>query len=664
MSETKELLQSVLRYLARGDAPNKMYPDKKTGEYWTLCPFHSDNHATNFSVSERGYNCFACDAKGGVTALAEHFGIIESNGSKGKGKFDFDNIVARYHYHDADGHEVYQVWRDGNKEFLPTWGHGQKGTFGYPASGRVLYHLPEVLSAETVYLCEGEKSADAVRALELTATTIPGGGTAKWFDVYTQALTGRNVVLFPDNDDTGRKWEHNVRAKLTGKAATVKTATIPGLKHRQDIEDYIKAGHGRGDIEGLELHIGSSKDTTISGNTTDILEPQSDGDQGSEKPTKGKRRVTSQEYLRALAALGYTFRMNETNDVIEVGGDQISDPLAAEIRTRMRDLGYTSIRAMEDAYTAQAFKKKYHPVKVYLEGLTWDRQDHIAELSAHFTDALDAFPLFFKRWAIGAVAKVYQAEQNRMLVLDGAQDLGKSHFVRWLASPFPDLFIEGPIIPESKDDLIRLASCFVWEVAELGSTTRKADREALKHFLSRRSVTVRRPYGHYDMNKPALASFIGTVNNEGGFLSDPTGNRRFMVCNITEIEWSYTALDVDQIWAQAHALYQADETWVLKGSELDLAQRINAEYEIDDPLVAYILDKYDVTGDLGDYVSTVDLLTVLHISGWRLRTPRAESMALGAALKHKLLTGIQKAREGTQRGYTGLRLKPLPASGL
>ena len=62
---TKDLLRECLTKLNRGDAPDHKYPDGK-GEYWTLCPFHADGHAANFSVSERGYKCFACGAQGGL----------------------------------------------------------------------------------------------------------------------------------------------------------------------------------------------------------------------------------------------------------------------------------------------------------------------------------------------------------------------------------------------------------------------------------------------------------------------------------------------------------------------------------------------------------------------------------------------------------------------
>jgi hypothetical protein len=374
-------------------------------------------------------------------------------------------------------------------------------------------------------------------------------------------------------------------------------------------------------------------------------------------PTSGKaepphRKCESTGYTAALSALGYTFQMNVCNDRILVNGDPLTDVLAAKIRTQMRDLGFTHMTALEDAYTAQAYDHPWHPVRDYLDRLRWDGGDAIGALASHFQDRRGVLPLFLRRWLIGAVAKVYRAAQNRMLILDGTQQLGKSHFVRWLCSPLPELLVEGPINPEHKDDQLRLIACWIWEVAELGATTRKADRESLKHFLTVRQVTVRQPYGRYDMVKPALASFIGTVNNEAGVLSDPTGSRRFMSVHLLAIDWHYTGIDVDQVWAQAAALYRTGEPWELLGEEAALAQHANEDYEVDDPLEGYIHRCYTITGDPGDRVLTCDILDRLHGTGWTgLHSPTRESMELSSRLK-KL--GLEQFKGARGRGWQGL----------
>jgi predicted P-loop ATPase len=274
-------------------------------------------------------------------------------------------------------------------------------------------------------------------------------------------------------------------------------------------------------------------------------------------------------------------------------------------------------------------------------------------------DKYDVFDTFLYRWLIGAVAKAYTGAQNRMLIIDAAQGLGKSQFVRWLASPLPDLHVEGPINPDSKDDLIRLMQGWIWEVAEMGSTTRRADQDALKHFLTIQQVTVRAPYGRYDMVKPALASFIGTINRNGGVLNDPTGSRRFMTSHITAIDWSYnTRLDANQVWAQAYKLYLDGVAWDLTPGEAAFAAQINDDYEVEDPLIDLINTNFEIDPDQVEWSRpTVDILETLHGEGWRLSSPRGEAVALAAAAgRLGLSSAVIKTQAGKRvRGYRGIK---------
>lgn len=342
--------------------------------------------------------------------------------------------------------------------------------------------------------------------------------------------------------------------------------------------------------------------------------------------------ANSADYIRDLTGLGYSFKYNLVMDRIEVNGQPITDVLQATIRAQMRDMRHKQMAAVEDAYAAHAWGNNYNPVKDYFAGLTWDGGGHIEKLASHFTDKHAVFGVYLRRWLIGAIAKLYENARNFMLVLDGEQYIGKSRFCRWLC-PLPDYFHEGPLSTDDKDTWNRLTSTFVWELSELDATTKKSDRSALKDFISRQQVTIRRPYARFDTTRPALASLIGTINEEGpGFLNDPTGNTRFAVANLTAIDFGYAALDINQVWAEAYFAYQAGETWELNDTERQQQAVINSEYENEITIEGMVRKYYDL--DPAADVWTAGIEIVLELDTFGLKdNQRGSLMELARLMK-------------------------------
>lgn len=367
--------------------------------------------------------------------------------------------------------------------------------------------------------------------------------------------------------------------------------------------------------------------------------------------------ASAADYLRDLAGLGYSFRYNDVTDRIEVNGDPLSDVLEAKIRAEMRDRRHKQMKAVEDAYTAAAWGNRYHPIRDYLTSLTWDGGGHIAALAQYFTDRYDVFGLYLRRWLIGAVAKAFLDGQvvNFMLVLDGPQYSGKSQFVAWLCPPTLAAYqTAGKVNPDNKDIWILLANKWLWEVGELGATVRTADREALKDFISHLRVTFRLPYGKHSVTRPALASLIGTVNGaSGSLLNDPTGSRRFAVCELKTIDWQgYTAaIDVNQVWAEAFTAYQAGERWELTGAEYVRQLAINEEYEVEVPLEGLLHRYYAIDpNDATHWTPGIEIVTDLEVMGLKGLQHRSLS-ELGAIMKRQ---GVLRERRNRTWGYVGV----------
>jgi predicted P-loop ATPase len=381
-----------------------------------------------------------------------------------------------------------------------------------------------------------------------------------------------------------------------------------------------------------------------------------------------------------LAKWGYDFWLNDLDDSIWNGDSRWTDADHARLRMRARDNGYAQdkrLAALDDAVLAIAAEKRRHPLREYLDSLEWDEEDHIKALAGYFKDAHEpityalgyrrsAFHAFLLRWLVGSVAKIYgnadAARSNFVLVLAGAQDAGKSHFAKWLC-PLPNYSVEGNINPDNKDCNLRRTRAWVWEISELGATTRRADVEALKSFITTAEVQERRPYAHFDVIKPAIASYIGTVNPDGaGFLLDSTGNRRFVAVDLVAIDWDYAKkIDINQIWAQAVHIYRCDQmAYRLTPEEVQVRTQ-NAEAHTGPDIYADALSKvYEINpamaGNIGWSHTSSDILEKLRTyAGLSRGSDSAQARALARALRQHW--GINGRRSNGATYYDGLALK-------
>lgn len=158
-------------------------------------------------------------------------------------------IVATYEYFDSRGDLNLRVHRMGPKKtFWQQLPDGRKPKDD-PDFSPVPFRLPRILEnpKNTVWVVEGEKDVLRLESLGLVAT-CNHGGAGSWTDAHSEWLTGRNVVILPDNDDAGRKHANKVAASLSGKAANIKIVDLAGLPEKGDVSDWLESGH---DIDEL-----------------------------------------------------------------------------------------------------------------------------------------------------------------------------------------------------------------------------------------------------------------------------------------------------------------------------------------------------------------------------------------------------------------------------
>jgi hypothetical protein len=163
-------------------------------------------------------------------------------------------IIATYEYVDDRGVLQFQAVRFEPKGFSQRRPDGNGGwIWNLDGVQRVLYRLPELLTAETtdwVLIPEGEKDVNRLVELGLVATTN-AQGAGKWRPEYTEALRGRRVVLIPDNDAPGKKHAETVARALQSVAAEVRVLRLPNVPPKGDVSDWLYAGGTREALERL-----------------------------------------------------------------------------------------------------------------------------------------------------------------------------------------------------------------------------------------------------------------------------------------------------------------------------------------------------------------------------------------------------------------------------
>lgn len=152
--------------------------------------------------------------------------------------------VAVYSYQHPDGKEAFQVVRFEPKDFRVRHRAANRHMVWQAPDCNYPYHLPELLAAQDapyVFVVEGEKDVETLRALGYVATCNRGGcGNTKSWAKWGPHFKGLTVVVIPDNDDKGREHAAAVAEYLDGHAAQVVLLELPGLDDKGDVTDWLK----------------------------------------------------------------------------------------------------------------------------------------------------------------------------------------------------------------------------------------------------------------------------------------------------------------------------------------------------------------------------------------------------------------------------------------
>jgi hypothetical protein len=222
---------------------------RKAGNGWSArCPVHDDRRASlSIAQGDDGKALVMCHAGCDTSAILAAIGMTLADLFPSKagpsptrnGKpatvgrtfataKDAVAVLERRHgkrsalwtYRDAQGEPVGMVVRwdkSSGKDIRPVARHADGWRIGAMPEPRPLYGLPDLALANRVIVTEGEKAADAARALGFSATTSAGGSQAATKTDW-RPLAGKELWILPDNDPPGRRYAETVAgilAKLT-----------------------------------------------------------------------------------------------------------------------------------------------------------------------------------------------------------------------------------------------------------------------------------------------------------------------------------------------------------------------------------------------------------------------------------------------------------------
>lgn len=255
---------------------------------------------------------------------------------------------------------------------------------------------------------------------------------------------------------------------------------------------------------------------------------------------------------------------------------------------KLRSKDYLTM--MLDAVT-QGNDFRRNVVQEFIEREQWDGTPRVDNLFVKYLGAEDNdySRMITRKSLVACVARAYKPgiKYDQITVLVGAQGIGKSSILRKLAGG-GDLFMDSFTMDARSNKMQEsVRGAWIIEIPELEGFY-KQDMNVIKSFVSKQSDTYRPAYGREQIKVPRTCVFFATTN-EGDFLRDSSGNRRFWILQCGEPQAPLSELtpsEVAQVWAEAKVIWDSgkEQLYLNKEESEELAKR-QRDYDMDNDLL-------------------------------------------------------------------------------
>lgn len=313
-----------------------------------------------------------------------------------------------------------------------------------------------------------------------------------------------------------------------------------------------------------------------------------------------------------------------------------------------------SLDVIAEAVRAAASEQRIHPVREYLDALAWDDSPRVDTWTWNYLGAAETryHARAGRYFLINLVRRIFEpgCVMRSVPVLEGVQNLGKSRALAALSAPW---FSDTMFRVGDKDSYLAVQGVWLYEISELDAFS-KAEATAVKAFISSTEDNFRAPYERRNATHRRQVVFAATTN-AAEYLSDWSGNSRFVPIACGRIELEDLARDRDQLLAEALALYRAgahgypapDETAEF---EAEVERRL-APHPWIEKIEKYVAENVGQSG-----VSIVELLGAgLGIDMARVSPNGLEARKVGSIMQ---MLGWVKARPRTESGRAWRYYRP------
>lgn len=350
--------------------------------------------------------------------------------------------------------------------------------------------------------------------------------------------------------------------------------------------------------------------------------------------------------LPGIAEAAGVIGWNEfTNDVVKLRRapwgtpagvwGEVDDLLMGEWLVREHWLPSVARQTLEEATRMVACRHTFHPVRAYLQGLTWDGQPRLATwlrvtcLEPDEWDDRDPLQRYLARagtyYLMGMVQRVLVpgCKFDYMLVLESPQQgRGKSSLFRVLGGEY---FADTGVVLGDKDSYQQLQGRWMYEMGELDAMG-KAEITKVKLYIASQSDYFRASFDRRARDYPRQVVFGGTTNDDQ-YLIDSSGNRRFWPVRVTrQVDLDWLRQNRDQLFAEAMARLAEGKRWYPLPDEEKLLfvpqqEQRRAVGAIEAAITAYLYDqdqKVSMAGENGALVNEISANDLLQRIGFSL----------------------------------------------